>query len=294
MSEEEDLHTFPLDPPHTTKENTKLAFQDEIKFIIPKLTHTRIDSTGKTCLKHHSILCKTCPLLKRAKRIQLHGESIDCCLNDPSSSEDDLNSSDDDPSDINNNNTVHSNVNDPAVGLNDPHILDGDPKEVVLVTNTTYSTNSNNYIDNPAVGPSDPLIPVDDPKQVVPVTTADTAISKHLERKTYKKSRRSVKSNKPVKPLVAITCCNQCGTCACPRGDYSDRTQHLNLVAPFRSSTIPCLLDLPLVIPSKYTKKSLALKYKTKAASRRERRQKLKAAIENSKRDSPQHPGETK
>ena len=46
--------------------DTKLAFRDKLKFIIPKLK-SKTDYTGKTCLKHHSTLCKVCPLLRKAK-----------------------------------------------------------------------------------------------------------------------------------------------------------------------------------------------------------------------------------
>ena len=56
---------FPIASPIPVKD-TKLAFRDKLKFIIPNLK-SKTDYTGKTCLKHHSTLCKVCPLLRKAK-----------------------------------------------------------------------------------------------------------------------------------------------------------------------------------------------------------------------------------
>ena len=69
---EEDLLEFPPNPPNSPAITTKLAFRDKLNFIIPELSK-KSDYTGKTCLKHHSILCKVCPLLKRAR---LHGVKL--------------------------------------------------------------------------------------------------------------------------------------------------------------------------------------------------------------------------
>ena len=77
----------------------KLAFRDKLKFIIPKLK-TRSDYTGKTCLKHHSTLCKVCPLLKKAKayKIQVMKQQLRHVHEDnPFSTENDLKSCADDP-----------------------------------------------------------------------------------------------------------------------------------------------------------------------------------------------------
>ena len=78
---------------------TKLAFRDKLKFIIPKLK-TRSDYTGKTCLKHHSTLCKVCPLLKKAKayKVQVIKQQLRYVHED-------------DP--FNNGNDLKSSVNDP-------------------------------------------------------------------------------------------------------------------------------------------------------------------------------------
>ena len=79
--------------------NTKLPFRHKIKFIIPKLK-SRSDYTGKTCLKHHSTLCKVCPLLKKAKayKVQVIKQQLrHVHKDDPFSSENDLKSVHDDP-----------------------------------------------------------------------------------------------------------------------------------------------------------------------------------------------------
>ena len=60
------MATFPPVPSPIPVKDTKLAFRDKLKFIIPKLK-SKTDYTGKTCLKHHSTLCKVCPLLRKAK-----------------------------------------------------------------------------------------------------------------------------------------------------------------------------------------------------------------------------------
>ena len=60
------MATFPPVPSPIPVKDTKLAFRDKLKFIIPKLK-SKSDYTGKTCLKHHSTLCKVCPLLRKAK-----------------------------------------------------------------------------------------------------------------------------------------------------------------------------------------------------------------------------------
>ena len=63
---DEDFLEFPPNPPNSPATTTKLAFKDNINFIIPKLKK-KSGYTGKTCIKYHSILCKICPLLKRAR-----------------------------------------------------------------------------------------------------------------------------------------------------------------------------------------------------------------------------------
>ena len=89
VPEEEDLAEFPPNPPNSpvtppVKESpvkiTKLAFRDKINFIIPKLKN-RSDYTGKTCPKHHGILCKVCPLIKRAKTYKTPKHLVHTALN---------------------------------------------------------------------------------------------------------------------------------------------------------------------------------------------------------------------
>ena len=88
VPEEEDLAEFPPNPPNSPVtppapekpiKITKLAFRDKINFIIPKLKNRSV-YTGKTCLKHHSILCKVCPLIKRAKTYKTQKKLVHTAL----------------------------------------------------------------------------------------------------------------------------------------------------------------------------------------------------------------------
>ena len=115
------MATFPPVPSPIPVKDTKLAFRDKLKFIIPKLK-SKTDYTGKTCLKHHSTLCKVCPLLRKAKayKVQVikqqlqrrHESDPFNRINDPKNGVDDpffhIGDQTNTASDINNiNNSVH-------------------------------------------------------------------------------------------------------------------------------------------------------------------------------------------
>ena len=134
VPEEEDLTTFPPDPPSPPIKETKFAFRDKIKFIIPKLNKNHPDYKGKTCLKHHSILCRVCPLIIRAKRLTTHRQLI-------SNHVDDLKIVDDDPDNY----------------KNDPSSREGDP-----FCDTASSTN--NHVDDLVIADGNPSIRTGDPQ----------------------------------------------------------------------------------------------------------------------------------
>ena len=103
------MATFPPVPSPIPVKDTKLAFRDKLKFIIPKLK-SKSDYTGKTCLKHHSTSCKVCPLLRKAKayKVQVIKQQLQC-----------------------------RHENDPKNGVDDPFFHVGDPT-------STASDNINN------------------------------------------------------------------------------------------------------------------------------------------------------
>ena len=86
--------------------DTKLAFRDKLKFIIPKLK-SKTDYTGKICLKHHSTLCKVCPLLRKAKayNVQVIKQQLQC----------------------RHENDSFIRIDDPKNGVDDPFFHIGDP-----------------------------------------------------------------------------------------------------------------------------------------------------------------------
>ena len=115
------MATFPPIPSPIPVKDTKLAFRDKLKFIIPKLK-SKSDYTGKTCLKHHSTLCKVCPLLRKAKayKVQMIRQQLQrrhegdpfIRVDDPKDGVDDLFLRVSDPSNTasNDNNNINNSV----------------------------------------------------------------------------------------------------------------------------------------------------------------------------------------
>ena len=227
---DEDFLAFPQNPPNSPAETTKLAFKDKISFIIPKLKK-QSGYTGKTCIKHHSILCKICPLLKRAriqkfkllhKRLQSTAASLDTDTNAYSSV-----SCTDDP----------ISVGDPKNFSNDPKNSVDDPVLPRIIT-TTASFNTVN---------TEHTIHTSDIK--INTVSGPSASDHHID---------------SINKQSGSTTCSSCATCCCPRGNFKVRKpKHRNLglywVPPFFSKRnhspkgpIPNLLDLPIIVPPKY------------------------------------------
>ena len=150
---DEDFLEFPPNPPNSPAATTKLAFKDNINFIFPKLKK-KSGYTGKTCIKHHSILCRICPLLKRArihrfrtlhKRLQTDSTAASIDTNTFSS--------------VSHDGNPHS-VHDPKNSGNDPKKPVGDPfsprtKSPTALVDTVHTIHTDNSkINNTVAGPS--------------------------------------------------------------------------------------------------------------------------------------------
>ena len=225
---DEDLLAFPPNPPNSPAATTKLAFKDNINFIIPKLKK-KSGYTGKTCIKHHSILCRICPLLKRArihrfrilhKRLQTASTAASIVTNTFSSV-----SRDSDPYSARN---PKNFSNDPKNSVDDP--FSPRTKLPTASVDTVHTIHTDNIkINNTVAGPSTSHHHIDFLNQQSGSTT-----------------------------------CSSCATCCCPRGNYNFRnTKPKNLgsnrptSSSFRGATnqkgsIPSLLDLPFIVPPKY------------------------------------------
>ena len=232
VPEEEDLAEFPPNPPNSpvtppAKESpikiTKLAFRDKINFIIPKLKN-RSDYTGKTCLKHHSILCKVCPLIKRAKNYKVQRNLVHTALN-------------------NGNNIVGDQY----------HVAD--PKTL----STTRLLGNPNCQNNPVGDPytvTDPKISrttcsVGDPCHNKQDLGSDLQIPSGAEATT--RSETPIQIPQSAQKGARYTVCPSCSHCCCPRGSSTYRTKkRLSRARQARRSRIPSLLDLPVVVPPKY------------------------------------------
>ena len=224
---DEDLLAFPPNPPNSPAETTKLAFKDNIKFIIPKLKK-KSGYTGKTCIKHHSILCRICPLLKRArihrfrtlhKRLQTASTAAPIDTNTVSS--------------VSHNSDPYSTCDPKNFGYNPKNSVD-DPfslrtKSPTASVDTEHIIHTDNIkINNTVAGPSTRNYHIDFLNQQSGTAT-----------------------------------CYSCATCCCPRGNYNFRnTKPKNLgsnrptSSSFRGATnqkgsIPSLLDLPFIVPPK-------------------------------------------
>ena len=217
---DEDLLAFPPNPPNSTAETTKLAFKDKINFIIPKLKK-KSDYTGKTCLKHHSILCKVCPLLKRAK---LHRSKLLKRIHTASTTS----------------NTLSSDncVRDP-ISVCDPKISGSDPKNFV----------------------GDPFSPCNSTVNIKSSKINNTASD----------LLASVFHSKSINNTKGYTHCPSCAACGCPRGRYRSRQPKLPKNQCVKGSLvqklslqrqIPCLLDLPIVVPPKYCCPQTIIRFK--------------------------------
>ena len=201
---------------------------DNIKFIIPKLKK-KSGYTGKTCIKHHSILCRICPFIKKTrihrfrtlhKGLQTVSTAAPIDTNTISSV-----SHDGDPYSAcdpkNFGNDLKNSIGDPF----SPHT-----KLPTASVDTVHTIHTNNIkINNTVAGPSTSNYHIDFLNQQSGSTT-----------------------------------CSSCATCCCTRGIYNFRnTKPKNLgsnrptSSSFRGATnqkgsIPSLLDLPFIVPPKY------------------------------------------
>ena len=177
---DEDFLEFPPNSPAAT---TKLAFKDKINFIIPKLKK-KSGYTGKSCIKHHSILCKVCPLLKRARihRFRLLHKRLQTAstasLTSTSSSD----------------NCVHDHNS-----IRDPKISGNDPK---------------NSIGNPFLPHSTPTT------KTASLDTLNTTSHSNINN-TVSDQLASGSHNHSINNRLGSATCTSCVTCCCPRGSYS-------------------------------------------------------------------------
>ena len=74
MSDEELEAAFPSPPPPSPVNRKKLPFVDTVHFIIPKQSDIK-DNKYKRCLKHHSVLCKICPIITKARKLYYKSKS---------------------------------------------------------------------------------------------------------------------------------------------------------------------------------------------------------------------------
>ena len=136
---EEELEEFPEPPPFKANE-IKYPFLDKINFIIPKGT-----KGSKPCIKHHSILCKICPLIRRAHKYRQQSvkTSVRTFIH-----EDNPAVSDSDPE-------IHFN-NPPTNVGNPPQLLSKAASEKSISTTPIHK-------DNPAISDDDLNIHLDNP-----------------------------------------------------------------------------------------------------------------------------------
>ena len=63
VSDEELDAVFPSSPPPSPVDKKKLPFIDTVHFFIPKQSDIKDKINSKRCVKHHSVLCKICPII---------------------------------------------------------------------------------------------------------------------------------------------------------------------------------------------------------------------------------------
>ena len=173
-------------------------------------------------MRHHSILCRVCNLLKRAKTYRkTHRAYVDDHI---------------------------THVGDPECYVDDPFVNVDDPDTNIHINNTVRCEGDPQSYDN------DSIASVGDP-----ITS-------------YGQNNIA----KAVKPdfVIKYPICPHCSTCTCPRGDYQERTKDLNLIAPFKKPIVPCLLELPLLVPLKYRNNPPNLKLRSRKRRQRFRKPK--------------------
>ena len=151
-------------------------------------------------------------------------------------------------------------------------------------THRAYVDDHNSNVGDPECYVDDPLINVDDPDTR---THLNNTVRCEGDPQTYDNDSfasvgdlitHSNQNNieKAVKPdfVIKYPICPHCSTCTCPRGDYKERTKDLSLIAPFKKPTVPCLLELPLLVPLKYRNNPPNLKLRSRQRRRRPRKPK--------------------
>ena len=145
-----------------------------------------------------------------------------------------------------------SHVGDPECYVDDPFISIDDPDTNIHINNTVRCEGDPHTYDN------DLITSVGDP---------NTPSSQY-------------NIEKAVKPdfVIKYPICLHCSTCTCPRGDYKECTKDLSLIAPFKKPIVPCLLELPLLVPLKYRNNPPNLKLRFRKRRRRSRKPKTVSA----------------
>ena len=186
---DEELAEFP-EPPLPKAKQTKYPSQDKLSFIIPK------GAKGpSSCVKHHSTLCKVCPLIKRAHKHQLKQsqynkscKSLKIHVGDPLLHDDNL--------------VIHAN--DPAKSVGNPPNLSIEAVAQESISTTLIhvhdpvapNDNLKIHLDNPPVSLHTPPLPNSPAPQPAPLPL----------------------------PNFSFTC-TFCGCCTCTREQRSFGTQ---------------------------------------------------------------------
>ena len=158
---------------------------------------------------------------------------------------------------------ISNHVDDPKIVDDDPDNYKNDPLSHEGDPFCDTASSTNNHIGDPVIADGDPSIRTDDPQ----VVHDDNSL---------------LKAQASPKPPVYATC-EHCRACTCPRGDYEDQTQYLNLIAPYRRPPIPCLLDISIEVPLKYQLNPPRFNAKNNKRNRRCSRKRLQRKVNKSK-----------
>ena len=153
--------------------------------------------------------------------------------------------------------TYRAYVDDPTVSVGDLNIFVDNPKNYVNNPDRdTHNTTTVCCEGEPPIIDDDPPTHVGDP----PLQNTDQ-VKTEAEKPAFR---------------IRYPFCPHCNTCTCPRGDYKEHSKELNLINPFRKPVVPCLLELPLVVPIKYKNNPPKLKLRSRRRRRRHRRHRHK------------------
>ena len=178
---EEELEEFPEPPPFKANE-IKYSFLDKINFNIPKGI-----KGSKPCIKHHSILCKVCPLSRRAHKYRQQSVKISVRTF----------IQEDNPTVSDGNPKIHLN-NPPTNAGNPPQLLSEAASEKFISTTPVHE-------DNLAVSDDDLNIHLNNPP-----------IHKGIESPDTPAPQCSIPAPQPTSEAPEISYkCTFCGCCTC-------------------------------------------------------------------------------